>query len=448
MDPLQSVSSTSLAPPYEAYPESRSVELRTRAIETRTLVPRLPPELIDRIIDFVGSAYYFDDERRRSQTLLNCALTCRACVAASVYHLYTDSLLCFRSEAHFRAFMRRVAEDDIVAAATKRAGNRYVNNGSNKGHRAEPLVLAAARLPAICPNLKRIVLQGLMIPKSSLEADLLFRGLGRWKQVTSLSLHRIVFRSSRQFQRLVCAITALKELTIWDVQFPMPSTAVPGNALILSPSPELQSLHMSSVPGESCEVNNFISAWLLHGKSRESIRTLIVRKEDHLKEWLPAAANHLESLDCRLQGKWTQADLIALNLSQCKVLKVFVVVATSGPSWSEVVSMLHLLGSSECRMQRLNLDFWTGSDSSLPAWEDFHNVLAMSPFSKLKHIMLYIKRSWATTANREEIVRKGSGTMTFETLMSKLDARCIEVDYSFYSFGTNRIRYRYRHGGH
>lgn len=366
----------------------------------------LPPELTDRIVDFL-----WNDQG----TLFSCALTSRGWLPASTFHLYAQ--INVKSKESLDGIIR-ASRSPHISASFKRSHTLnvripdYPTIEERKWSHRVPAVL-----PRLCPNITSLHLHNITFWKASTEPDLFTIGCSQWKRVTHLSLSRAGFRNLLQLQRLLRAFSALDSLDIFILTSD-PSPTLATNGPSQAKDPALRRISFGAPMPR-------VSKWLLDGPTKESLRHLELNLElgstDDAARWVDATADRLQHLSVFLNlGPWTEAHIVLLNIPKCVTLRSLE-IATHKCDFDIVLRPL----SSRSRIRSLRLITYS---HDMQAWGTLRDTLSLPQFSELQDVSF---RVTLDKVNTQDMFEKGLQEEGFGELASALKSRgvCVSSIY-------------------
>ncbi|KAH9833960.1 uncharacterized protein C8Q71DRAFT_154337 [Rhodofomes roseus] len=321
----------------------------------RRITDRIPIELIDIIISFLG------DDRR---TLRACMSVCRHWYGTSVRFFYSDISLCSRRQ--FDQLVRISRQFPSVRTLLHRTRSLSISPSDNDRSffHATPLVLAP-----FCPNVESLTLQG--CPRREAYHSFKFaQSLHRFKRVTHLALRSFALGSIASLTRIICALPALTELELARGIFAGPSaqrnTGRPAFTVHCPASvPKLKRLTIISLETNLLER---LADWLVSSNACESITFLCVEQDfavnlTAITELLQAVRPSIEQLRLIDSGPGYPCCLFMLHGVNLRFLQLgyraLNVQTNTGttPSSLRLVDQLHQILSSllNCHLERLSL---------------------------------------------------------------------------------------------
>lgn len=189
---------------------------------TSTQSSVFPTEIYEQIIDSVYNNPYHHlpiaspEEmaflKLITSTLYNSALTCRAWLPRSQYCLYRSIRLGPQFSTHRHEVFRRLTRSLLACPRTSDHIHMLAIQGSSASEVALetsfPLVMAS-RLPS---------LRALTLRQTTLLITSLFLGSIRtFPRLVTLVLSNVVFSNFVAFCRFLCAVPALRDLTLWNI---------------------------------------------------------------------------------------------------------------------------------------------------------------------------------------------------------------------------------------
>ncbi|KAL6303104.1 hypothetical protein BKA93DRAFT_360742 [Sparassis latifolia] len=264
-----------------------------------TNIPRLPPELTDRIIDFVNGI--IDLFTTKQGILYNCALVCHAWYPASHYHLCA-SRLALKSSKCFEALVQ-TSRTPHVAAALQSVLVLDLNDSKPAWVHRFPLVL------------------GQMF--SAVQA-LHIHDLEQFGCVTKMELSYCRFHNFSQFRHLICALPWLQTLSMLYSRLERCETFP--IAHVASPFPACTCLVVKTGDDETqLALSSALFRWLtLMPASIHRLQRLEILLDHQilspLRNFLMHAGTSLEDLQLHLVDGTTASDVQDLNIGQCTAL--------------------------------------------------------------------------------------------------------------------------------
>ncbi|KAL6303118.1 hypothetical protein BKA93DRAFT_361301 [Sparassis latifolia] len=294
-------------------------------------IPRLPPELTDRIINFVGSDPRFYITEKSTVTVYSCALVCRTWLPASVYRLYSQDYLKI-DIGLFEALVR-------ASRASKPAWVYQF-----------PLVLGR-----MFSALQELCIQGLEWGKVVIHPRTLLISFGQFGRVTKMQLRNCTFRNFCQFRHLICALPRLRTLNVLYSRLERCETSPITHAA--SPFPTFTCLVVKTGDDETqLALSSALFGWLtLTPASIHRLQRLDTFLYDQilspLRNLLMHAGTSLEDLDLDF-GAATASNVQHLDiLGHCTVLHNLTLQWVLGISLAEILRII----SPNCRLQKLDI---------------------------------------------------------------------------------------------
>lgn len=162
------------------------------------MLPPFPPEVTDRIIDFLWAD---------RTSLCNCALTCRAWVPASRYHLFHTLRIWSRE-----AFDTLTHKSCIPATAEMFRFVQHLSIRERSGpafaHLVPPLLVSKL------PNVTSMDIHDFSISTTSPDPSF-FAVLGRFRKVTALQLRNVNLGLVWDMSMLLCSFPSLSQLWLY-----------------------------------------------------------------------------------------------------------------------------------------------------------------------------------------------------------------------------------------
>ncbi|KAI0918040.1 hypothetical protein AcW1_007019 [Taiwanofungus camphoratus] len=247
------------------------------------MTPTLPIELCEHVIDFL-----WQDRR----ALLACALTCRAWLNTSRYHLYGAHHILIRDLSELGLFSRQVIAEPLEG---ERVRALTVSPAQSRSHIliSFPFMLAR-KLPGLdCLNIIAAHDDPCLIfpsvpPVSSM-------AISEFTSITKLRMSHTMFSTLTDFGRLICALPNISALTCWKVSWA--SVGLHPHTFIRSRFyPKLKKIYLNDI-----RLSSDIVDWLLTATSTASMETIHlhrVRSDDmtQVSQLLKAAGTSLFDL--------------------------------------------------------------------------------------------------------------------------------------------------------
>ncbi|GBE85367.1 hypothetical protein SCP_0705540 [Sparassis crispa] len=286
------------------------------------MIPGLPTELTDRIIDFL-----WDD----APSLCRCALTCHTWLPRSHYNLYNSIHLDTRRslESLIRASRIRNVERSLSSV------HRLELQDTKPGwvHRL-PLVLGH-----ILSDIQELLIEHLDWNGICMHPDTVPFGFMQFGRVTTLSLSGCTFRSPRQFQCLVSALTRLNILKI-SATVSSAKTAVADTAPAPLRLPPL--IEVSMDPNVDQPLVQSLLEWFACASLKPALRKFQLYSSRNVtpqvRKFLEVVGGVLEDLTLFLDQSFSTSDLEQLNVRSCVSLR------TLGLRGSRAIALEHMLG--------------------------------------------------------------------------------------------------------
>ncbi|KZT00705.1 uncharacterized protein LAESUDRAFT_529290 [Laetiporus sulphureus 93-53] len=178
------------------------VEPEVQPVSTRT-VPQLPMEVCENVID-----HLWDDQR----ALRQCTRVCRAWYPPSRVHLHRQ--ITISSVEDVQAYAKKLKQTPELS---KRPHNMAMMGGGDWRSDLSVLSTAAILLAPKLPRMETLEISMSEWKPWTMHRDI-FLHLSCFS-VTRLNLYRVTFSSINVFGRFVCALRALVELELRDVEF-------------------------------------------------------------------------------------------------------------------------------------------------------------------------------------------------------------------------------------
>ncbi|KAL6303127.1 hypothetical protein BKA93DRAFT_361567 [Sparassis latifolia] len=281
-----------------------------------TNIPRLPPELTDRIISFAGDNPNFSITKQRM--LYNCALVCHAWLPASLYQLFSQDLLGINTNS-FEALVRASRTPSYHSAAALRVVRAItlIDAQPTWVYRF-PLVLGQ-----MFSAVQELCIQYLKWGKVVIHPYTLLIGFGQFGCVTKVELRNCTFRNFCQFRHLICALPRLQILRVVDSALKRCETLPTAHAA--SPFPAFTRLVVKTGDDETqLALSSALFGWLtLMPASIHCLQKLETFLKRHilssLRNFLMHAGTSLEDLNSDFYYA-TESDVQDLNIGQCTAL--------------------------------------------------------------------------------------------------------------------------------
>ncbi|KAL6303125.1 hypothetical protein BKA93DRAFT_361468 [Sparassis latifolia] len=339
-----------------------------------TETSRLPPELTDRIIDFVGGGPDFYITKQRA--LYRCALVCHGWFPASRYHLY-GSTLALQSSKCFEALVQ-ASRIPHVAASLQSVCELVCLDGmpTPKWVHRLPLVLGK-----VFSTIQELYLNVLEWDAVVMHPDTLSLGFGQFGHVTKLTLCNSKFRNFHQFQCLICALPRLQILITILISVKT-CQAFP---IVITPLqfPALTKLEFDRSP----VLHSALLRWMvLMSASIQSLQLLTTdiyhASPSHLR-------NFLEHVGAWLQGLYlydlTVTDLKDLNIDNCTALHTLGLGTVQRTSLAEILGII----SPNCHLHKLWISMFPRRVEC--KWESAARILDEQQFLTLQKFELRVK---------------------------------------------------------
>jgi len=213
-------------------------------------VPVLPPELCDRIIDYLHSS---------TKSLTACALVCHSWLPTARYHLFRDTLITPRTASAF---------DALVSASPSLGQAVSTLELSNLDWRSSRWLREPTSFLAYLPAVSSLTLSGFLVTGSIYTA--LLHNLA---SVTKLDLVRCCFDSHADFLALLRSFPLLDALSCGDLLFLHSCTELDD-----APPPALRTLEITSTEWHLQVLSPFLDWWIA-SPSYTALQTLAFRIE-------------------------------------------------------------------------------------------------------------------------------------------------------------------------
>ncbi|KAL6303112.1 hypothetical protein BKA93DRAFT_826815 [Sparassis latifolia] len=345
-----------------------------------TNIPRLPPELTDRIISFVGGSP--DLLNAEKEMLCNCALVCRAWLPASRYHLY-HSTLALRSSKCFEALVQ-TSRASYVAAALRAVLILDLKDSKPAWVHRFPFVLGQLFSAAQELYISDIEWDAVVMHRNTLPLG--FRQFGC---VTRLTLWGCKFQNFRQFQRLICALPHLRCLE--EQRSSVKTSQASPITIAALRYPVITELKLTG-PEADPVLDLALLDWLvLMQASIQSLRSLNIHLRDKA---LSSLRNLLEHAGTQLENLWLSLPLGTtshtsgmqhLNLGHCTVLRNLALRQVQNISLAEILRTI----SPNCRLHKLDILMEPGEVDC--EWESAAQILDEQQFLTLREFMLDVR---------------------------------------------------------
>ncbi|KAI0925674.1 hypothetical protein AcV5_008350 [Taiwanofungus camphoratus] len=224
--------------------------------------PIFPIEIFERIIDFLSGDHPFWLDR---QTLSYCALTCRAWLPRSRYHLFHDVTI--RNSRQLYRFAKQLTASPHLDGLVDELSIVYPHP---RLLNVVPIMLARK-----LTKVNRLRIHGGLLEQLRLSrVDQKFlMPLAEFASITQFELIDATFAKLTDFGRLICAFTNLSILTCMRVGWPQCRSKPPSFACYRSHF-KLKGLFL-----ESCPISDIVD-WLLAVSSVERVETVMLPSLD------------------------------------------------------------------------------------------------------------------------------------------------------------------------
>ncbi|KAI0790884.1 hypothetical protein C8Q75DRAFT_761227 [Abortiporus biennis] len=267
-------------------------------LDRSSLIPVLPQEVIERIIDLCAEILYI---ARYTETLRACSLVCRAWVDRCQFHLY--HIVSLKTESGLSRFIQSLSWSPRRARFVRHMQVGIPDSPDHEEFGRRWPVALAQRLPKLLYNLQSIHFQN--YPSSPHPST--YRLLSYFKSVTTLVLTGCKFEKFSGFARLVQAFVNLTELQVRGISCLKHG---PGNDAQVLQTPQLKRSKLTSLTVYTNMASDLffvdLCAWISGTPSTNSLKSLTLtgttsrfmkNNASSLRALLEAVSSNLEFLE-------------------------------------------------------------------------------------------------------------------------------------------------------